>query len=134
MEAVTNGVAELGVEENCSEQPDGADKNEDDAEDPNQGQYNVLKSAWIYRYPAVCFIKPNICFDPGRRITKAEKRRQKKAKANREREARIKEERSNLKFSARNIEAEKMKKILQERSLKMHEIQPDGNWYAPLIS
>lgn len=67
----------------------------------------------------------------GRRITKAEKRRQKKAKANREREARIKEERSNLKFSARNIEAEKMKKILQERSLKMHEIQPDGNWYAP---
>ncbi|XP_037783705.1 deubiquitinase OTUD6B-like [Penaeus monodon] len=45
---------------------------------------------------------------------RAEKRRQKKAKANREREARIKEERSNLKFSARNIEAEKMKKILQE--------------------
>lgn len=98
-EAVTNGVAELNVEENCSEQPDGAEENEDDVEDPNQG----------------------------RRITKAEKRRQKKAKANREREARIKEERSNLKFSARNIEAEKMKKILQERSLKMHEIQPDGN-------
>lgn len=73
---------------------------------------------------------PSVCFDPGRRVTKAEKRRQKKAKANRDREARIREERSNIKFSARNIEAEKMKKILQERSLKMHEIQPDGNWYA----
>lgn len=93
VEAVTNGVAELDVDENCKEE------NDEDEEEPNQG----------------------------RKISKAEKRRQKKAQANREREARIKEEMSNARFSNRNVEAEKLKKILKERNLKMHEIQPDGN-------
>ncbi|XP_045620357.1 deubiquitinase OTUD6B [Procambarus clarkii] len=65
--------------------------------------------------------------DQGKRISKAEKRRQKKAEAIREREARIREEEANNKYSARNIEAEKLKHLLRERKLKMHEIKPDGN-------
>lgn len=62
-----------------------------------------------------------------KKVSKAEKRRQKKAEANREREARIKEEMANNKNCARNVEAEKLKQILRERQLKMHEIEPDGN-------
>nr|XP_053646048.1 deubiquitinase OTUD6B-like [Cherax quadricarinatus] len=65
--------------------------------------------------------------DQGRKISKAERRRQKKAEANREREARIREEEANSKFSARSIEAEKLKQLLRERKLKMEEIKPDGN-------
>ncbi|KAG7163061.1 deubiquitinase OTUD6B-like [Homarus americanus] len=68
------------------------------------------------------------CSQPGgKKLSKAEKRRQKKAEAIREREARIKEEEANNKYSARNIEAEKLKLLLRERKLKMHEIKPDGN-------
>lgn len=62
-----------------------------------------------------------------KRVSKAEKRRKKKAEANREREARIKEEMANNKNCARNVEAEKLKELLRERQLKMHEIEPDGN-------
>ncbi|CAL4070266.1 unnamed protein product, partial [Meganyctiphanes norvegica] len=62
-----------------------------------------------------------------KKISKAEKRRQKKAQENREREERIKEAEKNNKYCARNLEAAKIKKILKERNLKMHEIQPDGN-------
>lgn len=61
-------------------------------------------------------------------MSKAEKRRQKKAEANREREARIRSAEANNKFSARSIEARKLKELLRERKLKMVEIQPDGNW------
>ena len=63
-----------------------------------------------------------------KKMSKAEKRRQKKAEANREREARIKEELANNKNCARNVEADKLKLLLRERQLKMHDIQPDGNW------
>ncbi|XP_045116148.1 deubiquitinase OTUD6B-like isoform X2 [Portunus trituberculatus] len=62
-----------------------------------------------------------------KKVSKAEKRRKKKAEANREREARIKEEMANNKNCARNVEAEKLKELLRERQLKMHEIEPDGN-------
>ncbi|KAG0712455.1 Deubiquitinase OTUD6B [Chionoecetes opilio] len=62
-----------------------------------------------------------------RKVSKAEKRRQKKAEASREREARIKEEVANSRNCARNVEAEKLKLLLRERQLKMHEIDPDGN-------
>ncbi|XP_063850499.1 deubiquitinase OTUD6B-like isoform X3 [Scylla paramamosain] len=62
-----------------------------------------------------------------KKVSKAEKRRKKKAEANREREARIKEEMANNKNCARNVEAEKLKELLRERHLKMHEIEPDGN-------
>lgn len=42
VETVTNGVAELDVEENCSEQHNGAeDEDEGDAEDQNQGRYSA---------------------------------------------------------------------------------------------
>ncbi|KAK7077119.1 OTU domain-containing protein 6B [Halocaridina rubra] len=62
-----------------------------------------------------------------RKVSKAEKRRQKKAEANREREARIKEEKANNRYCARNVEAAKLKKLLQSRKLKMFEINPDGD-------
>ncbi|XP_076045494.1 deubiquitinase OTUD6B-like isoform X2 [Oratosquilla oratoria] len=62
-----------------------------------------------------------------KKISKAEKRRQKKAEANREREDRIKEEEANNRFSARAVETEKLRGILLQRNLRMYEIKPDGN-------
>lgn len=62
-----------------------------------------------------------------KKLSKAEKRRQRKAEANREREARIRVEEANNKYSARSVEAEKLKELLRDRQLKMHEIEPDGN-------
>lgn len=64
---------------------------------------------------------------PNKKISKAEKRRQKKAQEEREREARIKEAEKNNKYCARNLEAAKIKMLLKELKLVMHEIQPDGN-------
>lgn len=64
---------------------------------------------------------------PTKKISKAEKRRQKKAQEEREREERIKEAAKNNKYCARNLEAAKIKMLLKELNLKMHEIQPDGN-------
>lgn len=64
---------------------------------------------------------------PNKKISKAEKRRQKKAQEEREREKRIKEAEKNNKYCARNLEAAKIKMLLKELKLKMHEIQPDGN-------
>lgn len=61
-------------------------------------------------------------------MTRAERRRQKKAALSKEREQLIKEAERNNQFSARNVEAEKIKVKLKERLLRMHEINPDGNW------
>ena len=63
-----------------------------------------------------------------KKISKAEKRRQKKSEQNKEREAKIKEEIENSKYSARNMEAEKLKTLLKSKNYKMFEIEPDGNW------
>ncbi|KAK3883607.1 hypothetical protein Pcinc_012109 [Petrolisthes cinctipes] len=72
-------------------------------------------------------LSPYQDINQGKKLSRAEKRRQKKAEANREREARIREAKANNKFSARSIEAQKLKELLRERKLKMVEIQPDGN-------
>ncbi|XP_068207319.1 deubiquitinase OTUD6B-like [Palaemon carinicauda] len=64
---------------------------------------------------------------PGKKVSKAAKRRQKKADANRAREALIREEKDNNRFCARNVEAAKLKALLKARKLKMFEIQPDGD-------
>ncbi|XP_071536845.1 deubiquitinase OTUD6B-like isoform X2 [Panulirus ornatus] len=100
--AVSNGVDSMNLPEEGSGEPEEA-SNDTGATQPEEEQGS------------------------GRKISKAEKRRQKKAEANREREARIREGEANNKYSARNIEAEKLKKLLRERKLKMHEIKPDGN-------
>lgn len=61
------------------------------------------------------------------RITKAQKRRERKANKEKERELLIaQQEKENLK-GARNVEAEKLKKILGEKHLAIYEVPSDGN-------
>ncbi|KAJ7374532.1 OTU domain-containing protein 6B [Desmophyllum pertusum] len=61
------------------------------------------------------------------KLSKAQKRRDKKAAKEKEREQRISEAELENVHSARNVEAEKLKEILEAKSLSVKEITPDGN-------
>jgi OTU domain-containing protein 6 len=63
----------------------------------------------------------------GKKTSKAQKRREKKATQVKEREERIKEGEIEGLLGDRNIEAEKLKVILQKRSLAVYEVPSDGN-------
>ncbi|XP_070574047.1 deubiquitinase OTUD6B-like [Ptychodera flava] len=59
--------------------------------------------------------------------SKAQKRKEKKAAKEKEKEQRIAEEEANNIYSARNIEARKLKEILLQRGLGIKEISSDGH-------
>ncbi|XP_046987852.1 deubiquitinase OTUD6B isoform X2 [Schistocerca americana] len=62
-----------------------------------------------------------------KRITKAQKRREKKATKEKERERLIAIQETENVHGARNIEMQKIKQILKEKKLMLHEIPSDGN-------
>lgn len=59
--------------------------------------------------------------------SKAQKRREKKEQEERERQKRLEEGEKESEGHCRNIEAQLFAKLLKEKNLKMHEVQPDGN-------
>ncbi|XP_064640350.1 deubiquitinase OTUD6B-like [Lineus longissimus] len=63
----------------------------------------------------------------GKKTSKAQKRRDKKAQQEKEREERIMEGEVENLLGDRNVEAEKLKGILQKRGLAIHEVPSDGN-------
>ena len=93
------------------------------------GNFAWMISVLILLHYSVEMEKYIILFSENiKRLSKAEKRRQKKANAAKERENMIAEDKKNEKFSARNIESDKISSILKEKNLVMFEIKPDGNW------
>lgn len=62
-----------------------------------------------------------------KRISKAQKRREKKAESEKERDRLIAEEQKNAKNHERYKEAASLKATLKERELQLFEIQPDGD-------
>lgn len=60
--------------------------------------------------------------------SKAQKRREKKAHKEKEREKLIDEQEVLNVHGVRNVEIQKIKQILKERNLQIHEIPSDGNW------
>lgn len=64
---------------------------------------------------------------PQKRVTKAQKRREKKATKEKERERLIAIQETENVHGARNIEMQKIKQILKEKKLMLHEIPSDGN-------
>ena len=63
-------------------------------------------------------------------MSKAQRRRDKKASRERQREDMIKAQEAENIHGPRNVEIQKIKHILKERSLMIQEIPSDGNWYG----
>lgn len=61
------------------------------------------------------------------RVSKAQKRRDKKAAKEKERQLEIERQEEENKHGARNLEAERIKSILQQRDLALQEVPSDGD-------
>jgi OTU domain-containing protein 6 len=62
------------------------------------------------------------------RVSKAQKKRDKKASKDKEREIQIAQQEEINKFGPRNIEEVRIKQLLSQRKLRLHEVPSDGNW------
>ncbi|XP_065065045.1 deubiquitinase OTUD6B-like [Rhopilema esculentum] len=71
----------------------------------------------------------NICREeaPPKRISKAQKRRERKEEEEKERQKRLEAAEEENVNSARNVESNRLKKIVAQNGLRIKEIAPDGN-------
>lgn len=65
---------------------------------------------------------------PEVKVSKAQRKREKKANKDKERDIQIAQQEEINKFGPRHIEEVKIKQLLSQKQLTIHEVPSDGNW------